>query len=516
VEIEPDLPEEESNSMRARRSASGALIALGAVVALVATACSGAAATPSPAPSVAPAPSQAVAPASTPQIVTITPAPLPESGPGPNGGTIVRWFIGLGTGGQPQQVAAEQQVANDFNAAQSDIFLSVEIYDNKVAGNILKTQIAAGTPPDIIGPVGVEGLNLFLDQLLDLTSLVSSENYDTSKVDPALNDFWKMGEGNALIGLPFATYPSFLYFNKDLFDEAKLPYPPTKVGDLYQGKPWDMDAVRELAMKLTVDKSGNDATSADFDPDNVVQWGFDMQYADNSPLAETSLFGASSFLAADGKTAQIPEQVSIGEKWYNDGVWKDHFVPSANQINSDLLDKGNEFESGNLAMNESHSWFTCCVYPAAPAKPKVKDFGFAIAPAYQGKITAKLHADTFSLLKTSKHPELAFQAMATLLASADLLTNYGAFPADISQQAAFFKSVDANFPGITLDWSVPQAMLAYPDIPNHQAFVPNYAKSKAAWQAFQNKYRTTAGVDIDAELATLKTTLQGIFDEVAP
>ena len=41
-----------------------------------------------------------------------------------------------------------------------------------------------------------------------------------------------------------------------------------------------------------------------------------------------------------------------------------------------------------------------------------------------------------------------------------------------------------------------------------------YAKAKAAWQAFQNKYRTAAGVDIDAELATLKTTLQGIFDEV--
>ena len=35
-------------------------------------------------------------------------------------------------------------------------------------------------------------------------------------------------------------------------------------------------------------------------------------------------------------------------------------------------------------------------------------------------------------------------------------------------------------------------------------------------QAFQNKYRTTAGLDMDAELATLKTTLQGIFDEPAP
>ena len=103
-----------------------------------------------------------------------------------------------------------------------------------------------------------------------------------------------------------------------------------------------------------------------------------------------------------------------------------------------------------------------------------------------------------------------------LLDSADLLTIYGAFPADKSKQEAFFTSVNATFPGVTLDWTVPQAMLAFPDIPNHQAFVPNYAKAKAAWQTFQNKYRTESGVDIDAELATLKTTLQGIFDEVAP
>ena len=278
-----------------------------------------------------------------------------------------------------------------------------------------------------------------------------------------------------------------------------------------------MATLRELAMKLTVDANGADATDPAFDPANIVQWGFDMQYADNSPLAESSLFGASSFVADDGKTAQIPEQIATGQKWFNDGVWKDHFIPNANQINSDLLDKGNEFESGNLAMNQSHSWFTCCVYPAAPAAPKVKDFGFAITPAYNGTITSKLHADTFSLLKTTKVPEAAFQAMTALVDSAELLTIYGAFPADPSKQDAFFKATEANFPGVTLDWTVPQAMLAYPDIPNHQSFVPNYAKAKSAWQAFQNKYRTTeGGVDIDAELETLKTTLQGIFDEVAP
>ena len=152
----------------------------------------------------------------------------------------------------------------------------------------------------------MEGLNLFRDQLLDLAPLIAKTNYSVPGVDPKLVDFFKLGANGATIGVPYAVYPSYLYFNKDLFDEAGLPYPPTKVGELYQGKPWDMDAVRTLGMKLTVDKAGNDATSAKFDPTKVVQWGFDMQYADNSPLAESSLFGPGSFVAADGKTAQIP------------------------------------------------------------------------------------------------------------------------------------------------------------------------------------------------------------------
>ena len=116
-------------------------------------------------------------------------------------------------------------------------------------------------------------------------------------------------------------------------------------------------------------------------------------------------------------------------------------------------------------MNESHSWFTCCVYPAAPAAPKVKQFGFAIAPSYNGKITAKLHADTFSLLKSTKVPDAAFKALTTLVGSSELLTLYGAFPANPAQQQAFFDATNKNFPGVTLDWTVPQAMLAYPGRP---------------------------------------------------
>ena len=495
--------------IRSRSGPRGLMVAAG-IVAIVAAACGSATPSASTAAAVSAAPTTA-AESAGPSLVAITPEPI-ATAVGPNGGKVVRWFIGLGGGGKPEQIAAEQKFAADFNAAQQAVYLTPEIYDNSVAAQQLQIQIAAGNPPDIIGPVGVEGLNIFRDNLLDLAPLITSENFDMSKYDPALKDFFDMGKDGATIGLPFGAYPSMVYYNKKLFDEAKLPYPPTKVGELYNGKPWDMEAVRELGMKLTVDKNGNDATSADFDPENIVQWGFDMQWADDRADSEATIFGASSVVGADGKTAEITPQFTQGLKWFNDGVWKDHFIPTSAAIQSDLLGKGNPFQSGNLAMADTHTWYMCCINPAAPAKPSF-DWGVAVTPSNNGVTTAKFHNDTFSILNSTKNATEAFTALAQMVESPELLADYGAFPADPALQQAYFDTVQAQYPNSKIDWSVPQAMLGYVDKPNHQAWLPDYQKARSALKAVYNKYRTTPGLDIDAELSTLKTTLQGIFDD---
>ena len=77
----------------------------------------------------------------------------------------IRWFVGLGTGSQPEQLDAQQQVVDEFNASQDAIVLEVELVDNQIAFDTLATQIAAGDPPDIIGPIGIRGSNSFAGQL---------------------------------------------------------------------------------------------------------------------------------------------------------------------------------------------------------------------------------------------------------------------------------------------------------------------------------------------------------------
>jgi len=199
------------------------------------------------------------------------------------GKTVVTWFVGLGTGGNAEQIEAQTKVVADFNASHDDILLVINIVPFASGRDTLSTLIAAGTSPDIVGPVGVGGSNAFNDQWADLTGLVESSGYDLSVFDPALLDLYRTADGE-LVGIPFAVFPSMTYYNRGLFDEAGLNYPPQTFDTQYEMPDgskvdWNYETVAEIAKILTVDSAGNDATSADFDPESIVQFGFNFQWA---------------------------------------------------------------------------------------------------------------------------------------------------------------------------------------------------------------------------------------------
>jgi multiple sugar transport system substrate-binding protein len=215
----------------------------------------------------------------------------------------IEWFVGLGTGENEEQIPAEEAVVEAFNDANPGIHLTLTVVDNTEAATTLATRIAANDAPDIIGPVGIRGLQSFGDQLLDIGPYIESSGVDLSEIPQALIDAYNVN--GTQIGIPMAVYPSFIYYNKTLFDEADLAYPPHEVGEQYEGQDWTWDAVRDLAMQLTVDTDGNDATSPDFDPSNIDVWGLDAQFTNNDPRAWSTIFGGSgSVIADDGTTAQ--------------------------------------------------------------------------------------------------------------------------------------------------------------------------------------------------------------------
>ena len=429
----------------------------------------------------------------------------------PAGVTRIRWFVGLGAGSDVDVIPAQEEIVERFNASQDEIELVLEIVDNDAAFGVLNTQLAAGDAPDIVGPVGIRGRDGFPGAWLDLAPLVESSGFDLSVYDPELVGFYEV-EGEGLLGLPFGVFPQTIYYNLDLFDEAGLNYPPTEYGDPYVWPDgteveWNVDTLRELARLLTVDGEGNDADTAGFNRDDIVQFGFGNQWTDMRGLA--TLFGPGSLVDDDGN-ATMPDNWREAMLWYQDLAWEDGSYPFAGYGGADFLDGGNWFNSGNMAMSAVHLWYaTCCVGALDDA------WDFAPMPSALGQTTAKLHADTFAITRTTDHPEQAFTVLQYLLgeAASDLLTIYGGMPARSDLQGSFFDELDqGQFAGLGLSWDVVQASLPFNDNPNHEAGLPNSQESQDCYNRVTNRLFVDPDFDVDAALDQLVDDLQAIYD----
>ena len=424
--------------------------------------------------------------------------------------TVVRWFIGLGTGGNEQQLAVQEAVVAAFNEANPDIDLQMEVVQNEVAYDTLATLIASGDAPDIVGPVGTNGANSFPTSWLDLAPLVESTGYDLSQFPAASVDFYRTADGG-LSGLPFAVFPAMIFYNRDLFDEAGLAYPPHEVGEAYvmpdgTEMPWNFDTLAEVSKLLTVDANGNDATSPDFDPENVIQWGYTDQWIQET-RALCNPFGAAS-LEEDGQ-AVWPESYEECVQWVYKAIWEDHFYPNAAQEASELLATPNVFGSGNVGMAQTHLWFTCCIVGAP-----VTNWDLAVLPTNAaGVTTSKLHADTYRIMNTTEHPEEAFRALTYLIGEAapELTVAYGALPVREAEQADFFAAKDVDYPQ-GVDWSIVNKMLQYPDIPSHENFLPSYQEAVVRMQAHLTLLKTEAGLDLQEVTDTFIADMQAIYD----
>jgi multiple sugar transport system substrate-binding protein len=412
----------------------------------------------------------------------------------------ITWYVGLGAGTDADVIPKEKAWVDAFNKAHTEACVTLQIVHNPESYDTLKAMIAAGTPPDIVGPVGKRGRANFQGAWADVSPLAQAAGFDLSKYDKALLDF--TSDEGVLVGVPFALFPSFIYYNKDLFDEAKLPYPPHKVGEKYQGKDWTMDTLTDLAKKLTVDKAGNDATDPKFDAKNIKQFGFWDGWADARRI--TPLFGTGTPFDKNNN-AKIPDNWRAAWKWHYNSMWKDYFQPNSDYKNSDLLAKGNPFSSGNTAMAWTFTWYTCCF------DMKKLNWDIAVVPSYNGKTTAGMHGDTFAIMKGSKNQAAAFKVLSAMVVDKDLSAIYGGIPGKLEDRPAFFKTMDDRTAPNKIDWNVALDMLKYPDVPNHEAWMPNMLKAEDLFGKFYTKMDQTPGLDMDKEIDQLQSDLDAVF-----
>ena len=451
---------------------------------------------------------------STPVRPTPAPTALPRASFARQ--TVVRWFVGLGKGNDANQVAAEKAFANAYNASQSGIYINLEVVPSASARETLRSEIANGTAPDIVGPIGLPAIGGLSTSFLDLSSEVTKSGYDMTRYPAAVVDLLKEGSAGQ-IGLPYLINPGFIFYNKTAFAKAKLPDLPKKVGDMWNGKDWTWDTLASVAALLTLDTAGKKSTDTGFDATKIAQYGMDFQWADARTMA--SCFASGSLLGADGK-ATIPDGWKAAWTWYYNAIWKTHSVPTAKVVNSPLLGNGSTVASGHVAMAVSWPWAMATYGSVDGHSPaRFTSWDIAVMPSYSGLTSSPMDADTFVITRASAHPDEAFEAMVAIMGDKNLQAVYGGMPAITADQQTWFNQVDASFaptfPGNTVSYPVLQEMENYPALPSPEVDLPNSAKVASLTAAFFAKLQSSSKVNIANEMASLQAQIQQAFVQAA-
>jgi multiple sugar transport system substrate-binding protein len=458
---------------------------------------------------------------------TAAPAAATEAPAAPAGKVLIRWSIGIGTGADPAQVPIEQAVVDDFNKMQDKIYLAMEVIPNASARDTISTEIAAGAGPDIVGPVGWVGSNAFAGQWLDIAPYVKSSGYDTSKFEQALVNMYQTEQG--MVGLPFAVYPSAIYYNPGLFTEAGVNPPPATYGEQYKMPDgsmvdWNWDTMASVAKLLTIDSAGKHSGEAGFDATKVVQYGFTFQWEGHVEYWATFMTNGGSLLVPGGSkgsyAAKVPDAWKTAWAWVYNGMWGDEpFIPTGPVEAGADFNSGNSFASNKIAMADMPSWYLCCIGDLVKAGGTF-EFG-AMPIGLDGKVAGRVDADTFRIWKGTKHPAEAFTVLAYLIdtginklvvGTPEQAPAYGAIPSQSSLRGPWLTAQKAAWPFVQ-NWDTLIAGLNYADVPSAEAFQPNMNESWARTGTFTSLLQTTKGLDLAAETATLESDLTTIYNK---
>ena len=219
-----------------------------------------------------------------------------------------------------------QQVIQEFEAANPCILVSpVRLPDDREARLL---QIASGAAPDLVGVDSSDlARSVALGGLTDLTLFIKTDPdfKPATLFDPAA---WNAG---SVASMPVAVVKDYstsaFYINTTLFEQAGIPIP--------QDGNWSYDDFLDAARLLTIDQNGNNATSPNFDPNNVAIWGTSLPWWDGSNCRWRGFqnllyaWGAHT-ISSDGLSTQgylnSPQAIQAWA-WYSDLIHVYHVAP---------------------------------------------------------------------------------------------------------------------------------------------------------------------------------------------
>ncbi|CAN5828474.1 sugar ABC transporter substrate-binding protein [soil metagenome] len=268
-----------------------------------------------------------------------------------------------------------------------------------------EARLAAGTPPDLsIGDPQYFGRYAHKGYYLDLAPFVEKDKvaldkwFETNLSDCRYDKATGIVGQGALFGMPATYVGTVLYYNKDLFDAAKLSYPDDT---------WDRNKLLEAAQALTLDSQGNNATAGGFNPEDIAQWGITMINRDG--ISTTVWNNGGELINKEQTECKMTEPATVEMfDWLAALLNTHHVHPTPAQLQG----VPNPFQVAKVAMSIDGSW-NLDTYNA-----NLK-FKWDIAPIPKGTVgldrVTYAGTNTVHAFKQSAHVDAAWQLLQFLV-----------------------------------------------------------------------------------------------------
>lgn len=288
-----------------------------------------------------------------------------------------------GAGDDSEAARIEREVYAEFERRHP----GVEIQRENIPGSQdyvrkLLLSFIAGAEPDIIR-LDASSAAVFIDNgaLMDLTPFIEGENgIDLNDYFPNVTNIARRGD--ALYAIPIDFTPMVVYYNRRLFDEARVPYPEPG---------WTWDDFLSKAKALT--REGRYGTTfANWMP-GWLPWVW---------------AGGGDVLGPTGKAvgAADSEATVRAVTWLRDLVTVHKVAPSLSQM---AAEGAAPFANAQAAMETSGHWNLVTL--ASAPKVKLQEVGVAPIPVARKGMppTTVIYESGWSIGKNCRNPELAWE-----------------------------------------------------------------------------------------------------------
>jgi len=249
-------------------------------------------------------------------------------------------------------------------------------------------QLAAGRSPDILNIAESEMPDIInKGQALDITANV--KELDPSKYFEST--FKSAGfQNDKYYGLPSSLYYLVMYYNKDLFDKAGVPYPSTDWNNSIT-----FDQAAETAKKLTQGEGGNKTWGIAAGP----YMGYMGMYARTN--------GGKGVYNEDKSCALNQPEAMAAYQWFERMLRTDKSMPTPQD--QAVIGGFDLFKAGRIAMFVDGNWFQ-------PPMNEIKDFnvGIAALPSAKGQALTTMFVNNWFISKGTKHPQESWEALKAL------------------------------------------------------------------------------------------------------